>query len=100
MFESYTGEPGTSDSDWETQSEEDVFHQCTTHSKPTNCLTTNRPADPELTLECPVVKEDVSKLTEIPVSTLASARSMSWLRPVLTYKHENKAYERIMVRIL
>ena len=77
-----------------------MAHSCSNHTRPAKCLTTNRPADPELTIECPVVKEDVSKLTEIPVSTLALARSMSWLKPVLTYKHENKAYERIMVSFI
>ena len=59
-----------------------------------------KPTVQNLTLECPVVKEDVSKLTEIPVSQLATTSNMSWLKGVLTYKNENKAYERIMVRYI
>lgn len=48
-------------------------------------------------MECPVVKDDVPRLTEIPVTHLAESRCMSWLKPVLTYKNDNKAYERIIV---
>ena len=55
---------------------------------------------PNLTMECPVVKDDVSKLTEIPVSQLALSSNMSWFGKVLTYRNDNKAYERIMVSLI
>ena len=64
------------DSDWDTVSEE------------------------ELTMDCPPTKNDVSKLTQIPLSKLATAKSVSWLSSVITFKHVNKNIERIMVRIL
>ena len=81
-------------SEWETQSEEDILVPGVLDRR-------SRPQRVgNLTIECPVVKEDVAKLTEIPVSQLAETPNMSWLKKVLTYKNDNKAYERIMVRYI
>ena len=63
------------DSEWDTVSEEEV----------------------ELTLPCPPVKQDVSKLTEVPLSIMVKAKSMSWLSHVITFAHPNQAYRQIMV---
>ena len=48
-------------------------------------------------MDCPVVKEDVPRLTEIPVTALVTSQCMAWFGAVLTYKNSNKAYERVMV---
>ena len=91
--DSLIGEPPTmSDSDWETQSEHSVHDY--SQSDLTRSYENAQNAD--LTLEQPVRREDVVHLTEIPVSVLAEAPSMSWL-PMLKYTNPNKSYERSMV---
>ena len=95
MPDSLIGEPPTiSDSDWETQSEHSVDLKDLSRE---NRLRSHENAQaPDLTLEQPVRKEDLIHLTEVPVSVLATAPSMSWC-PALTYSNPNKCYERIMV---
>ena len=53
----------------------------------------------DLTIEQPVRKEDLSKLTKVPVSVLAQSEPIEWISDILTHSHSNKAYERILVRL-
>ena len=54
-------------------------------------------SDEDLTMDCPPEKNDVSKLTQIPLSRLATAKSIVWLAEIINFKHSNRNYERIMV---
>ena len=51
----------------------------------------------ELTIPCPVEKADITKLTEVPLSIMVKAKSMSWLGNVITFTHSNQAYMQVMV---
>ena len=76
------------ESDWETIS-----------SGSDNSFSNFIPTDTELTIEQPVRKEDLGQLKEIPVSTLAKSKSISWAESILTYSNPNRCYERLIVSI-
>ena len=40
------------------------------------------------------------KLTEVPMHVLTESESISWLAPMLNFKHEHKCYEHLMVSML
>ena len=60
-------------------------------------LTGLKGADLDLTIPQPVQKEDLHHLVEIPVSTIAETKTVSWAKRILKYSHANKYYERVMV---
>ena len=82
-------------SEWETQSEEEIIPGA--QKKVFGPVCDHNGGAHDITMELPVVKDDVPRLTEIPVSHLAESRCMSWFKSVLTYRNNNKAYERIIV---
>ena len=61
------------DSEWETVSESD-------------------------SLDRPLLKAELHRLTEIPMRVLTESDSIKWFAPVLNYKNDNKCYELIMVK--
>ena len=54
-------------------------------------------SEDEFTMDLPVQKADISKLTQVPLTQLARSKCVSWLSDVITFRHANKNFERIMV---
>ena len=49
-------------------------------------------------LDRPLPKNEMHRLTEVPMHMLTESDSLSWFAPVLNYRHDNKCYELLMVR--
>ena len=48
-------------------------------------------------LDRPLNRNEMHRLTEIPMHILTESDSINWFSTVLNFKHENKSYELIMV---
>ena len=48
-------------------------------------------------LDRPLLKNEMHRLTEIPMCLLTESKSINWLAPILNFKHEHRCYERLMV---
>ena len=50
-------------------------------------------------IDRPLPKNEMHRLTEVPMHLMTESDSLKWFAPVLNYRHENKCYELIMVNI-
>ena len=51
-------------------------------------------------LDRPLTRNEMHRLTEIPMGLLSESKSINWIAPILNFKHEHKCYERVMVNTI